>query len=124
VVKFGALSIEETMKLGVEAAKHVSQFFEKPISLEFEKVYLLMQKKRYAGIYWSNPTKFDKMDAKGIETVRRDNCPLVATVISEVLKQILINKSTQAALDYTKSVISDLLRNRLDLSLLVKEQAC
>jgi DNA polymerase delta subunit 1 len=40
-----------------------------PIKLEFEKVYfpyLLISKKRYAGLYWSNPEKFDKMDAKGI----------------------------------------------------------
>lgn len=40
----------------------------KPIKLEFEKVYypyLLISKKRYAGLYWTNPEKFDKMDTKG-----------------------------------------------------------
>jgi DNA polymerase elongation subunit (family B) len=43
--------------------------FSQPIKLEFEKVYfpyLLISKKRYAGLYWTNPEKFDKMDAKGI----------------------------------------------------------
>ena len=43
--------------------------FLQPIKLEFEKVYfpyLLISKKRYAGLYWTNPEKFDKMDAKGI----------------------------------------------------------
>jgi hypothetical protein len=39
--------------------------------------YLLMNKKRYAGLLWSQPDKYDKMDTKGIETVRRDNCLLV-----------------------------------------------
>lgn len=39
--------------------------------------YLLMNKKRYAGLLWSRPEKYDKMDSKGIETVRRDNCLLV-----------------------------------------------
>jgi hypothetical protein len=38
-------------------------------SLSNKKVYfpyLLISKKRYAGLYWTNPEKFDKMDAKGI----------------------------------------------------------
>jgi DNA polymerase elongation subunit (family B) len=65
-----------------EAADYVSEKFVKPIKLEFEKVYhpyLLINKKRYAGLYFTRPEKHDKMDCKGIETVRRDNCPLVIT---------------------------------------------
>jgi DNA polymerase elongation subunit (family B) len=27
-------------------------------------------------LLWTNPDKYDKMDTKGIETVRRDNCLL------------------------------------------------
>jgi len=48
----------------------VTETFPKPIKLEFEKVYypyLLINKKRYAGLYWTKPEKYDKMDAKGIE---------------------------------------------------------
>ncbi len=84
MVKFGTSSIEESMRLGKEAAAYVSDHFINPIKLEFEKVYfpyLLMNKKRYAGMLWTKPTKPDKMDCKGIETVRRDNCALVANVV-------------------------------------------
>ncbi|KAG6495903.1 hypothetical protein ZIOFF_043734 [Zingiber officinale] len=80
MVQFGVPSVEEAMKLGREASEYITGTFIKPIRLEFEKVYypyLLISKKRYAGLYWTKPDSFDKMDTKGIETVRRDNCLLV-----------------------------------------------
>ena len=55
---------------GSEAAEFVTAKFIKPIKLEFEKVYwpyLLISKKRYAGLYWTKVEKYDKMDSKGIE---------------------------------------------------------
>ena len=100
MVKFGTKDLAEAMKLGEEAAAYVSSKFIKPIKLEFEKVYfpyLLINKKRYAGLYWTNPDKYDKMDTKGIETVRRDNCRLVQTVIETVLRMILIDQDVQGA---------------------------
>jgi DNA polymerase delta subunit 1 len=100
MVKFGVTDLAESMRLGEEAAQFVSSKFIKPIKLEFEKVYfpyLLINKKRYAGLYWTNPDKYDKMDTKGIETVRRDNCRLVQTVIETVLRMILIDRDVQGA---------------------------
>jgi DNA polymerase delta subunit 1 len=100
MVKFGTKDLAESMRLGQEAADYVSSKFIKPIKLEFEKVYfpyLLINKKRYAGLYWTKPEKYDKMDTKGIETVRRDNCRLVQTVIETVLRMILIDQDVQGA---------------------------
>ena len=100
MVKFGTGDLAEAMRLGEEAANFVSAKFIKPIKLEFEKVYfpyLLINKKRYAGLYWTKPEKYDKMDTKGIETVRRDNCLMVQTVIDTVLRKILIDRNVQAA---------------------------
>lgn len=48
--------------------------------------YLLMNKKRYAGLLWTKVEKYDKMDTKGLETVRRDNCLLVRKVTRTVTK--------------------------------------
>lgn len=126
MVKFGGQDLEAVMKLGKEAAEYVSKNFIRPINLEFEKVYfpyLLINKKRYAGLYWTNPKKFDKMDAKGIETVRRDNCPLVKTVIDTCLRKILIDRNVEGAKDYAKQIIADLLQNKIDLSQLVITKA-
>ena len=136
--------------------------------------YLLISKKRYAGLLWTKPDKWDKIDTKGIETVRRDNCLLVRThtllpilpagglgqtlelaawhstflppaagllafcpcppprhvfssplpvqvrnVVTTCLEKILVERAPGEACEYVKTVISDLLMNKLDLSLLV-----
>ncbi|ORY71699.1 DNA polymerase family B [Pseudomassariella vexata] len=126
MVKFGMKDLGEAMKLGEEAAQFVSSKFTRPIKLEFEKCYfpyLLINKKRYAGLYWTKPEKFDKMDTKGIETVRRDNCLLVQTVIEKVLRMILIVQDVQGAQDYVKDTIAELLQNKVDMSKLVITKA-
>ncbi|KAK0727900.1 DNA polymerase family B-domain-containing protein [Lasiosphaeria miniovina] len=126
MVKFGTKDLAEAMKLGEDAARFVSSKFVKPIKLEFEKVYfpyLLINKKRYAGLYWTKPEKYDKMDTKGIETVRRDNCMLVQTVIEKVLRMILIDQDVPSAQEYVKDTIADLLQNKVDMSKLVITKA-
>ncbi|KAI9461498.1 DNA polymerase family B-domain-containing protein [Boletus coccyginus] len=126
MVKFGPSDLKAVMELGAQAAAFVTAKFIKPINLEFEKVYfpyLLINKKRYAGLYWTKTEKHDKMDAKGIETVRRDNCRLVSTVIETCLHKMLIDRDVKGAEDYTKRMISDLLQNKIDMSQLVITKA-
>lgn len=55
----------------------------------------------------------------GIETVRRDNCLLVKNLVNECLYKILVDRDVPGAVQYVKNTISDLLLNRMDLSLLV-----
>ncbi|VDP76684.1 unnamed protein product, partial [Schistosoma mattheei] len=65
--KFGVSTVTEAMELGRKAAEIISEEFPKPIRLEFEKVYcpyLLINKKRYAGLYFTKPDRHDKMDCK------------------------------------------------------------
>lgn len=126
MIKFGPADLATVMSLGKEAAQYVTGTFTKPISLEFEKCYfpyLLINKKRYAGLYWTNSEKYDKLDTKGIETVRRDNCRLVSTVIDTCLRKILIDRDVQGAQEFAKQTISDLLQNKIDLSQLVITKA-
>ncbi|KAL8431086.1 hypothetical protein ACSSS7_005491 [Eimeria intestinalis] len=113
MVRFGTDSIEEAMRLGEEAANRISSEFVSPIRLEFEKVYcpfLLMNKKRYAGLLYTSPTKFDRIDSKGIETVRRDFSLLVQIMVDTVLKKMLIDRDVENAKAYTRSKIAELLQ--------------
>ncbi|KAK8780201.1 hypothetical protein V5799_018458, partial [Amblyomma americanum] len=122
MIRFGTDSLEKAMELGREAAGYVTDKFVRPINLEFEKVYypyLLINKKRYAGLLYTRPETYDKMDCKGIETVRRDNCPLVANLINTCLERILINRDPDGAVEFAKQTIADLLCNRVDISQLV-----
>ncbi|KAF8382815.1 hypothetical protein PRIPAC_71957 [Pristionchus pacificus] len=122
MVKFGVKTVAEAMEIGQHAATEVSKQFVAPIRLEFEKVYypyLLINKKRYAGLYFTRPDKHDKMDCKGLETVRRDNCPLVANVLGTCLEKLLVDRNADGAMTYAKKVIADLLCNKIDISLLI-----
>jgi DNA polymerase delta subunit 1 len=56
---------------------------------------------------------------QGIETVRRDNCMLVRNMVGTVLDKLLIEKDEVGAQEYVRGLISDLLNNRVDMSLLV-----
>lgn len=54
------------------------------MKLKLEKVMhplILESKKRYVGMSYEKTDGEGVFDAKGIETVRRDGCPLVAKVI-------------------------------------------
>ena len=122
MVKFGVDSVAEAMPLAEKAAEEVTKEFPKPILLEFEKVYypyLLMNKKRYAGLLWTRPEQYDKMDMKGLETVRRDNCAVVRKVVDTCLRKILMDQDVPGAIAYAKNTISQLLMNKLDISMLV-----
>lgn len=68
---------------------------------------------------WTQVDKHDKMDTKGLETVRRDNCALVREVIQNSLDMILIQQNVKGAIEYVKKEIADLLQNKMDISRLV-----
>ncbi|KAK7253937.1 DNA polymerase delta subunit 1 [Aureococcus anophagefferens] len=122
MVNFGFGDVAATLPKAEVVAAEVTKIFPPPVKLEFEKVYfpyLLMNKKRYAGLLWTRPETHDYMDCKGLETVRRDNCLLVRQLIDGCLRKIIIERDTNAAIAYAKRAIGDLLQNKIDISLLV-----
>lgn len=122
MVNFGDIELSEAIEYGKEAAEYVSKSFPPPIHLEFEKAYqpyLLISKKHYAGLLHTSVEKPGYIDAKGIETVRRDNCRLVQNLLSRVLNLLLIKADVDGSVQFVKSVVSDLLNDKIDLSFLV-----
>lgn len=126
MVNFGNISLSDAIERGKEAAEFVSQTFIQPIHLEFEKAYqpyLLIAKKHYAGYLHTSADGPGRIDAKGIETVRRDNCRLVQNVLQKALDLLLIKQDKDGAIQFVKSMIEDLLDDKIDLSFLVISKA-
>lgn len=97
------VSFKDAFSLAIHAAAMVTETFDKPISLSFEKVYcpyLLINKKRYAGLYFTRPEKYDKIDVKGLELIRRDNCKLVQIAMKEVLRRLLVEGNINSTIKY------------------------
>lgn len=58
---------------------------------------------------YTKPEAPDKIDTKGIQLVRRDNCPLVKEVSTAVLDAIMYRKDADAALDAARQHIAGVL---------------
>ncbi|KHJ47133.1 zinc finger, C2H2 type [Trichuris suis] len=105
---------EEAFKIGAEIAAAVTEVNPYPVKLKFEKVYLpcvLQTKKRYVGYaYESADQKKPIFDAKGIETVRRDTCPLVSKTLEKMLKVLFdsgdIKKAERYVMEKFEHVLS------------------
>ena len=127
MVKFaGVTDMEAAIRVGKEAADLLTARFRAPIRLEFEKVFfpfLLVNKKRYAGLHWESADKPKYINRKGLESVRRDNCPLVPKIQNEVLRLLLEERDPQGAIDAAKKVVSDLLQHRVPIEDLVISKA-
>jgi len=115
-------AIKKSFELGEEAAARISATFKAPIELEFEKVYLpylLFSKKRYAGLMYTDPKAPDYIDAKGIQLVRRDNCPFVKEVSRKALDSIMFNLDTETAFNIAREAAVQLLNFEVPIDQLV-----
>jgi len=104
------LDVESCGKRADEAAKYVTEYFIEilglqAMELEFEKVfapYMLQKKKRYMGLKYE-PDKDGNMickgiDAKGVETERKDTLPFVKDIMFEVRDALMYRCDEHEAL--------------------------
>ncbi len=116
--------LEKAKKIATEVSARITDELPGIIELQFEKVFkrfLPLSKKRYvawkfepAGTGWE-----EKIEMKGVETVRRDWCPLVGETMKDVIDVVLKENDPKKALTYFKGVIEQVVQNKVDLNKLV-----
>ncbi len=119
-IKTSLQDLEEAWHLGEKISESVSKKLSGFLRLEFEKIYktfLILTKKRYAGwmFEWSNGAWKDKIEMKGIETVRRDWCSLTTETMLQVIDIVLKEGDIAKAAKYVRSVIDDLAAGKIPL---------
>lgn len=76
-----------------------------------------------AGLMYTSPDKPDYIDTKGIQLVRRDNCPLVKDVSVAILEEIMRRKDPDAALAAAREHVARVLRGEHDMAAFVVSKA-
>lgn len=129
MIKMKGSDIAAAMKLAIKMTGDITQALKRmglaQVLLAFEKIYypfLLVSKKRYAGMLYTKPEAPDFMDIKGFESKRRDNCLLNAETQKKILEKILKDRDVKGAIDYTKQTVSDLYAGKIDISKLIISQ--
>ncbi len=118
-LKVDIRDLDEAEKFGRKVSKFISERLP-GLNLKFEKIYktfLIEAKKRYAGWAFERERDkwVDKIEMKGIETVRRDWCDLVSETLGNVLEIILKEKNITKASKYVRKVIEDLAKGRIPI---------
>uniref|UniRef100_A0A336LYV6 DNA polymerase n=1 Tax=Culicoides sonorensis TaxID=179676 RepID=A0A336LYV6_CULSO len=109
--------------IGQEIAEAVTEDNPTPIKLKFEKVYqpcILQTKKRYVGYMYETPDQIDPIyEAKGIETVRRDGCPIVAKTLEKTLRILFETLDVSAVKRYINRQFTKILRDEISIQDLI-----
>lgn len=122
MINFGDVTMERAMELGKAASNFMRPKYTKPLDCAWEKCYypfLLIEKKRYAGLFWTKPDAPDKSDYKGIEVVRRDWTLFCTEVLTQGLSCLLNDKNIQGVIECVHKACEDMLLNRVDISKLI-----
>ncbi|MBI4170617.1 MAG: hypothetical protein HY514_02900 [Candidatus Aenigmarchaeota archaeon] len=119
-LKTKTINLDEAKKIGEGIARFVTDNLPGYLELQFEKIYrtfIILTKKRYAGLKYelAGDTWTNEIEMRGIETVRRDWCPLVSQVMLDVLDILLKEGDLQKAIDVVKDVLEKLRHNQIDL---------
>jgi DNA polymerase family B/C4-type zinc-finger of DNA polymerase delta len=95
-VRVRGRSRADAFRIGNAIVRTVNLQHPAPVELELEKIYqpsVLCSKKRYVGFKYESPDQLlPDFEAKGIETVRRDSCPIVSKVLEKCIRLLFSTK--------------------------------
>ena len=125
--------MKEQFKIAPECAELITKHFKKPIDLEFEKFmypFFLYEKKRYAYQEWTEYTgPHEKLEYKGVATVRRDYCKFVKEVCNTLFEILMKGPNRDgkgnpdsyigASIEYVKISIENLFNNKIPIEKLI-----
>lgn len=114
--------LEESIKIGTEAAANINSHMKAPQNIEYEKTFwpfCIFSKKRYFGNKYEHNTEKYKQTSMGIVLKRRDNAPIVKTIYAGVIDIILNKRDIEASKKFFHNSIKDLLEGKVDISQLV-----
>ncbi len=124
MVRNGEDNLDKIKEDGFRISKEMSESLPGVMELEFEKLFrrfLPLSKKRY--VAWKfEPTKDgwdESLEMKGVETVRRDWCPLVGETMKHIIEILLKENDQKKAVKYFKGVIKEIIDGKIDIQKLV-----
>lgn len=115
---------KETLKgVGALMAKEITQHFEKPGNLQFEKVYLNMlvtaNKKMYAGRKVIVGAAEDVLEVKGFPFTKRGSTTMEKEVMRRALELLVMDGDIEAATEYLRRRLYNLYTGQVPLQDLV-----
>lgn len=113
------VSKEDAFVIGKQIARDITRQNPRPVVLRMDKVYapgVFVSKKRYAGAKFESPEepKFT-LEAKGVEAVRRDSCPLLAGTVQGALEAYFARGNLDDVRKYLESQWDAILHNRVPM---------
>jgi DNA polymerase zeta len=115
-------SVAQAFEIGEEMAREVTAKQPPEVVLKFEKVYspcLLVTKKRYVGRMFETMDEVHKnkghLDAKGIEMIRRDQCPATKKIQEKTLRLLFETKDVSLVKRFLSTQFHRMLKSDLSL---------
>ena len=118
-IRFPTKELVESIKMGIEAGKRITDLSRKPYKIAYEKTFypfILFCRKRYVGMmYEEDANAKPKRKSMGIVLKRRDNAPIVKDVFGGALDILMQERNVRKAQEFVNEMLKKVLDNQIPL---------